>query len=145
MDTLNNPHEIVHHDKKIGLITNSEVIIYAQKVEQKISLELIKNVQLIKKRAYTLNTAYFVISVTVFYFAYYFYFAQIVITALLLLIGVIILFFAFYKKYYSYSVRIKDKHNSVYKIGGSQRNKEDIKKFYYKIVKRVPKHDQSSV
>ena len=141
MESLKNPHEIVHHDKKIGLITNSEVIIYTQKIEQKINLDLIKHVQLIKKRVYNFNAFAVLLSAISIYFAYYFYFAQIIVTALLLLIGVIILFIAFYKKWYSYSVRIKDKHNSVFKIEGSQRNKENIKKFYYKIVKRVPKNN----
>lgn len=141
MESLNNQHEIVHHDKKIGLITNSEVIIYTQKIEQKINLELIKNVQLIKKRAYQWNTAYFIVSAIFFYFAYYFYFAEWIVTTLLFLIGSVVLFFVFYKKYYGYSIRIKDKHNAIYKIESSQINKENIKKFYYKLVKRIPKNN----
>jgi hypothetical protein len=138
MESLQNSHEIVHHDKRIGLITNNEVIIYSQNTEQKIELDAIKNIQIIKKRAYQWNTVYFLVSAIFFYFAYYFYFAEWIVTTLLFLIGAVVLFFVFYKKYYAYSIRIKDINHAVYKIESSQNHKGNVKKFYYKLKKQLP-------
>ena len=136
METTTPSDHIIHHDRKIGLITDSEVILYTNKTEEKISLRLIENVRLIKERVYVRNASFFLSSMLFFYLSYWFYFDQVILTVILVLLGVTVLYFSFFNKFYQYTLRIKDKYQATYNIKKCQKDKEDLKKFYYKIVKK---------
>ncbi len=137
MENTTPSDHIIHHDRKIGLITDDTVILYTSTSEQKIDLRFIKNVRLIKERVYGRNASFFLSSMLFFYLSYWFYFHQVVLTVFLVLMGVTVLYFSFFNKFYQYTLRIKDKYQATYNIKKCQKDKEDLKKFYYKIVKKT--------
>lgn len=139
METAINDHEIIHHDKKLGFITKNEVILYHKNREEKIDIQSVNNVQLVKTRVFYFNLALLVGSVVIFYFTYFIYPLHSIIASGLFIGGCSTLLYSFYHKYYHYTIVIKKKDKKIHELKTTQVNRENIKKFYFKIAKRVSK------
>ena len=133
-------NEIVHFDKKFGLITDKQVVITNGLEKNKINFESIHQINLIKSRTFFLNTIYFGLSVLVFSYTFlihqhnnHFIFYGLILGAVMLLVYSMIF------KFYNYNLIIRDKNKSVVNIKTTQIHRKNIKEFYLKMCKQLPK------
>ena len=139
MNTAINEQDIVHHDKKLGIITQNQLILYIGNREEQIDIQSVNNVQLIKKRVFRLNLFLLVGSLVVFYFTYFFYHMHSVVALLFFAVGLFAFLFSFYHKNYNYTIVIKEKNKTTHQLRAKQVYRENVKKFYFKIAKRISK------
>jgi hypothetical protein len=139
MEVSNNKSDIIHLDEKLGFITQNQVVLYKNNREEKIDIQSVSKVQLIKKRIFNLNLLLLCSSLIVFYLTYFFYHNHSVFASFLFICGISIFLYSFYHKYYNYTIVIKEKNKKVHELKGSQIDRENIKVFYFKIVKRTNK------
>lgn len=137
MESTINEHDIIHHDKKLGFITKNEVILYKKDREEKIDIQSVNNVQLVKTRVFYFNLLLLIGSAIIFYFTYFIYPLHSILASALFVAGCSTLLYAFYHKYYHYTIVIKDKDKTTHQLKTTQVNRDNIKKFYFKIAKRV--------
>lgn len=139
MESTKNDLEIDYFDKKLGLITNNQVIIYKKDHHEKIDLQSVNKVKLVKQRVFYFNLVLVIGSCISFYLTYHFYHKQSVIASLLFVLGASTLLYSFYLKFYNYTMIIKEKDEKVHKLKASQADRNSIKEFYYKIAKKTSK------
>ncbi|HLP63897.1 hypothetical protein [Flavobacterium sp.] len=139
MESTENDIKIDYFDKKLGLITNNQVIIYKKDQHEKIDLQSVNNVKLVKQRVFYFNLLLVVGSCISFYLTYHFYHKQSVVASVLFILGASTLLYSFYVKFYNYTMIIKEKNEKVHKLRASQADRNNIKEFYFKISKRTRK------
>lgn len=139
MESTENDIKIDYFDKKLGLITNNQVIIYKKNQHEKIDLQSVNNVKLVKQRVFYFNLLLVVGSCISFYLTYHFYHKQSVVASVLFILGASTLLYSFYVKFYNYTMIIKEKNEKVHKLRASQADRNNIKEFYFKISKRTRK------
>ncbi|MBL7886815.1 MAG: hypothetical protein JNJ52_08710 [Flavobacterium sp.] len=139
METPNDQNDIIHLDEKLGFITQNQVVLYKNNREEKIDIQSVSKVQLVKKRIFNLNLLLLCGSLIVFYLTYFFYHIHSVFASFLFIGGISIFLYSFYHKYYNYTIVIKEKNKRVHELKGSQVDRESIKVFYFKIAKRANK------
>ncbi|WP_395067291.1 hypothetical protein [Flavobacterium sp.] len=140
MTTIEVNSDIVHFNKKFGLITEKQIIITEGSQHNKINFESINRVNLIKKRVFYSNMTLFLISICVF--GYTFFFIQSNKKDMfysMILIGILFLVYSIIHKFYQYKLVIKFKDNSIHEIQTTQLHRKSIKEFYSSIIKRIPK------
>lgn len=140
METTLNLNDIIHHDKKLGMITKKEVILYIDNHEERIGFESIHNVKLIKKRIFIINTLLLLGSGIVFYLTYFFYHIHSIASSVLFILGFSGFLYSFYHKYYRYTIVIKEKDKKVHELKTTQMHRDSVKKFYFKIAKKIGKN-----
>ena len=139
MTTTGIENEIVHFDKKFGIITEKQVVITNGVEKNKINFESIQKINLIKSRTFFLNTIYFGLSVLVFSYTFlihqhnnHFIFYGLILSAVLLLV------YSLLFKFYNYNLIIKEKNKSVVNIKTTQIHRKNIKEFYLNMCKQLP-------
>lgn len=131
MDSRNKSSDILLFDKKIGLITTSEVILEEKNKQVKIDLNTINKVSLSKHRVYFGNALLFLLSLVIILNTQVFFRnhpAKIYYS--LLSIAIVVLFFAFFHKFYFYKIDFKKKKEVVYTYQTTQLKRNSIKTFY---------------
>lgn len=141
MESATNHIEIKYSDNKLGLITNSQVILYKKDHHEKIDLESVNKVKLIKERVFYFNLILVVSSCISFYLTYHFYHKESVIASVLFVLGASTLLYSFYHKFYNYTMIIKEKNEKVHELKAAQSDRKNIKEFYFKIAKKTRKRE----
>ena len=124
----------------LGVITDTKVIIYKGKDSDVIYLDNIRRINLIKKRKFYTNIFFlclaFGISAVLFYNIELDFMLKVGIILAIVLIGMLSAF----HKFYFYSIIIDSKDNQSFVLSTTQFQKEQTKKFYYSIRKKLRKN-----
>lgn len=143
MTTFQTDNQIIHFNEKIGLITENQVILTKLNGHNKIRIDSIERVNLIKRRVFYSNLALFLLSICIFSFAYFFFESEkIQMYVSVIIFGVILLIYSLLHKFYLYKIVIKEKDNSIVEFQTTQMNRKCIKEFYNMILKRIPKNER---
>ncbi len=139
MTTFQLDNNVVHFNKKFGIITNKQVIITKGTDQNKININSINNVNLIKRRVFYLNLLLLLMSISIFTYTLFFLKSEIVeMYYSLIFVSMVLLLFSLIHKFYMYVLVIKEKDHEVVELKTTQIHRKCIKEFYYKIVKQVP-------
>ncbi|MEC4004921.1 hypothetical protein OX283_009660 [Flavobacterium sp. SUN052] len=141
MTTFNTDNQVIHFSDKFGLITDNQVILTKLHGNNKIRIDSIDKINLIKRRVFYSNLFIFILSMCVFSFAYFFFESEkIQMYASLVIFGIVLLVYSLLHKFYLYKIVIKEKDNSIVEFQTTQLNRKSIKEFYMTILKKVPKN-----
>ena len=139
MKPLINNSQTIKYYKKSGVITDKEVIIDNGKRQDKIYIESISRVNLIKKRVFYSNIILLAFSFLCVFVLFFEESKNLISKIFLIILAISTLTFAIIHKFYFYKIEIKLKNNESFKIKTSQFNRDSIKEFYSSILKRVKK------
>jgi len=135
MTTLQTDNQVIHFSKKFGFVTENQLILTSGS-RNKIRLDSIDRVNLIKRRVFFYNTLLFMISLSIFALTYLYFEAERMEYYLCLgAFGLIILVYSVIHKFYQYRLIIKEKDHSIIELKTTQRHRKSIKEFYATIVK----------
>lgn len=135
MTTLKTDNQVIHFSKKFGLITDNQLILTTGS-RNKIRLDSIDRVNLIKRRVFFYNTLLFIISLSIILLTYLYFESERMEYYLCLgAFGVIVLVYSVIHKFYQYKIIIKEKDHSVVELKTTQRHRKSIKEFYSTIVR----------
>jgi len=135
MTTLKTDNQVIHFSKKFGLITENQLILTTGS-RNKIRLDSIDRVNLIKRRVFFYNTLLFIISLSIILLTYLYFESERMEYYLCLgAFGVIVLVYSVIHKFYQYKIIIKEKDHSVVELKTTQRHRKSIKEFYSTIVR----------
>lgn len=127
--------------EKFGLITETQLILTNGKKINKIKIDSIAKVSLLKHRVFYLNSLLFIFSAAIFTLIYLFYESEkMELYLCFMVIAILILVYSIMHKFYSYKIIIKEKDRSIFEIRTNQLNRKKIKEFYKIIVKQIPKN-----
>ncbi len=140
MTTFQTNNQVIHISKKFGLIANDHIILTNGISQNKIYIDDIEKIKLIKHRVFYSNVVLFLLAVCVISFTYFYFESEkkemYVSVAFL---GIILLAYSLIHKFYLYKIVIKEKDNSIIELKANQINRKNIKAFYNKIAKMVRK------
>ena len=146
MTTFQTDNQTIHFSEKFGLITDNQVILTKHNGQNKIRIDSIDKVNLIKRRVFYSNMVLFLLSLCVFAITYFsFESEKIQMWISTLVFGVILLVYSLLHKFYFYKIVIKEKDNSIIEFQTTQLNRKCIKEFYSTIVKRVPSNKKNTI
>jgi len=135
MTTLKTDNQVIHFSKKFGLITENQLILTTGS-RNKIRLDSIDRVNLIKRRVFFYNTLLFIISLSIILLTYLYFESERMEYYLCLgAFGMIVLVYSVIHKFYQYKIIIKEKDHSVVELKTTQRHRKSIKEFYSTIVR----------
>jgi hypothetical protein len=143
MTTFQADNQVIHFSEKFGLITENQVILTKLNGHNKVRIDSIDRVNLIKRRVFYSNLALFLLSMCVLSFTFFYIESekkQMYIS--LIIFGVLLLVYSLIHKFYLYKIVIKEKDNSIIEFQTTQMNRKSIKEFYSTIVKRIPKKEK---
>lgn len=141
MESSTNNIEISHFDNKLGLVTQHQVILYKKDHHEKIDLQSVNKVKLIKERVFYFNLLLVVGSCISFYLTYHFYNKESVIASVLFVLGASTLLYSFYHKFYNYTMIIKEKNEKIHELKAAQSERKNIKELYFRIAKKTRKEE----
>lgn len=129
-------NEILHFDKKFGIITQNKVILTkGTSKQEKIAFDAIEKVNLIKYRVLYTNILLLTLSLTILASSLLHWHPEKIIIQFFILLGILLLVYSIRHKFYYYRLVIKEKNTSLHTIKASQFDRKQIKKFYFSIVK----------
>lgn len=140
MTTFQTDNQVIHFSQKFGLITENQIILTNGTSQNKIFIDDIEKINLIKQRVFYSNVVLFLLSVCIISFAYFYFESEkkaMYISASVF--GLILLVYSLMHKFYFYKIIIKEKDNSIIEVKANQINRKNIKDFYNTIVKIVRK------
>ena len=140
MTVYRTDNQIIHFNKKFGFITDNQIILTNRAAQNKIRIDNIDKIDLLKRRIFYSNVILFSLSVGIISFTYFFFESekkQMYIT--LAFLGIVLLAYSLFHKFYHYKIIIKEKDNSIIEVKSNQINKKNIKDFYNTIAKMVRK------
>lgn len=131
MNSVNNNSKVLLFDKKIGIITLTEVVLEERNKQKKIELSSINKVSLSKHRAYSGNAIVFILGIFIAINTHVFFRdnKSSVYFGFLTMALITILFSVFYK-FYFYKIDFKKKKEVIYSYQASQLQRDNIKAFY---------------
>ncbi|MES2747296.1 MAG: hypothetical protein V4648_02895 [Bacteroidota bacterium] len=135
--------EILHFDKKFGIITHNKVILTNGNSKQdKIDFDAIEKVNLIKYRVIYTNVALLAVGLSVLTASFFYWNSEKIAVLLLLLLGITLLIYSITHKFYYYRLVIKEKNRALHTVKASQLDRKYIKQFYFSIVKNSTKKER---
>ena len=141
MTRFETDQHLLFFSKKFGLITEKQLILTNGKKLNKIKIDSIAKVSLLKHRVFYLNSLLFIVSAGIFTLIYLFYESEKMELYLsFMVIAILILVYSIMHKFYSYKIIIKEKDRSMFEIRTNQLNRKRIKEFYSTILKHIPKN-----
>ena len=131
--------ETVHFNKKFGLITSDQLLLTSGNEKNRIQLESIERVYLVKYRVLYTNIFLFFFSCALLLFPTFVLqieYKKIIPFAAL---SLLLLVYSYFHKFYFYRLEIKDVNKTTYTVKTSQLNRKCIKNFYFSLAKKVKK------
>lgn len=133
-------NDLIYFDKKIGYITDYQLIITKGKTINKVFISSIKRVDLYKIRFFLSNLLCFLFGTTLLTYAYFYLKSdKNIIFYSCIVVGLILLIYSLVHKFHIYILVIKENNNNVVEIKTTQIYRDNIKKFYKTIVSKIPK------
>lgn len=140
MTTFQTDNQVLHFNEKFGLITEEQIILTNGTSQNKIRIDDIDKINLLKHRVFYSNVVLFLLSVSIISFTYFYFESEkkemyISLTSF----GLVLLVYSLIHKFYLYKIVIKEKDNSIIELKANQINRKCIKDFYNTISKVVRK------
>lgn len=137
--------DLLLYDRKFGIIMKTNLVLMQGKTkQQKIDLEAIEKVNLIKYRVLYTNLCLMAAAGALLFGAYWHWNPEQTGVLALLVTGVLLLVYAVTHKFYWYRLVITEKNAASHMVKTSQWNRKTIKKFYYTLIKNTFKKEQRS-
>lgn len=136
---IENHSEVIHFSRNFGFITTNKVILKHDKTEEKIALDTIDCVNLIKYRVLYTNTVLLFLGLGLLAGSLANWHPDKLTIHFLILAAVVILVYSFTHKFYYYRLVIREKNKSTHTIKVSQFKRRSIKNFYHSIIRNTSK------
>ena len=138
MTTFQTDNQVIHFSEKFGLITKDHIILTNGISQNKIQIDDIHKINLIKQRVFYSNAVLFLLAISIISFTYFYFESEkkemyISLTSF----GLILLVYSLIHKFHLYKIVIKEKDNSIIELKSNQINRKNIKVFYNTIAKMV--------
>lgn len=141
MKPLVNEEEIIKYNKRFGIVTKNQLLIYGGS-NPKIYIDSINKVKLIKNRVFYTNFTFLSLTIVSTIFLYSYLEIHIAVKSVILLFSLVMLIYTFIHKFYLYKIVIKLNNDELYTMKATQIHRKCIKEFYFAIYERIKKNEK---
>lgn len=138
------PNTVLCFDKDFGVVTSSQIILKSNKNQDRINIDNIKSVRLIKNRVYIYNYIALALAALLSVFSIFTFQSFTVFSIGVLCCTLSLLLIGFLLKIHQYQLVVRDELMNNYILKTNQFKRENIKKFYNSIVKELKHHKKAA-